>query len=63
MVGSAAVEPETTSTSTTSQAVTHEGKAYENMSGPERIALKKSDEPTFNLVRDDWYSRGCPTVG
>lgn len=39
---------------------THDGKAYEDLSGPERIALRESDRATFNSLRGDWISRGQP---
>jgi hypothetical protein len=40
--------------------VTHNGKSYEVLTGPERIALRGSDKDTFNALRNDWLSRGQP---
>jgi hypothetical protein len=40
--------------------VKHDGKSYEDLTGPERIALRSSDKDTFNLLRNDWIARGQP---
>jgi ATP-dependent Clp protease protease subunit len=41
--------------------VTVDGKrAYEHLTGPERIALRESDRVTFDALRNDWISRGQP---
>lgn len=43
--------------------VTVDGKrAYEHLTGPERVALQQSDLTTFNAVRSSWISRGRPEV-
>lgn len=36
------------------------GKAYEDMSGPERVKLHDTDKPSFDLARADWVKRGEP---
>lgn len=40
--------------------IKHNGKAYEDMTGPERVKLNDSDKATFDLVRNDWVKRGEP---
>lgn len=40
----------------------HNGKAYENMSGPERVKLHDTDKASFEMVRSDWIARGEPAA-
>lgn len=40
--------------------VTHAGKAYEDLTGPERISLRETDKEAFGGLRNDWLSRGQP---
>jgi ATP-dependent protease ClpP protease subunit len=40
--------------------VTHAGKAYEELTGPERISLRETDKEAFDGLRNDWLSRGQP---
>ncbi len=48
-------------TAATTAPITVDGKrAYEHLSGPERVALQQSDLTTFNAVRASWISRGRP---
>jgi hypothetical protein len=41
-------------------AVTHDGKTYEQLSGPECAALEQDDPETYKALRADWVKRGEP---
>jgi len=42
--------------------LSHEGKTYEQLSGTEKAALRDSDRPAFDSLRNDWINAGQPVV-
>lgn len=44
------------------ESMKHNGKAYEDMSGPERVKLHDTDKASFDMVRNDWIARGEPAA-